>query len=142
MALGVLFVMKGELGFVDIMGGWTTVPALKLNYGGVYKGLTIILQKGFNKVIVETDAQEVVKLLEEGPGDKHPYKGLVEDARNIFNGCQCVAQHVYREGNLCADALAKLGAAQPEDILVVNNAPAEIRDLLVVNMLGMGREKA
>ncbi|GMP67668.1 hypothetical protein CsSME_00027579 [Camellia sinensis var. sinensis] len=142
MAFGVLFVMKGELGFVGIMGGWTAVPALKLNCGGVYKGLTIILQKGFNNVIVETDAQEVVKLPKEGPGDKHPYRGLVEDARVIFNGYQCTAQHVYREGNLCADALAKLGAAQLEDILVVYDPPAEIRELLVADMLGMGRERA
>ncbi|XP_028052246.1 uncharacterized protein LOC114256764 [Camellia sinensis] len=107
----------------------------------VYKGLTIILQKGFNNVIVGTDAQEVVKLLEEGLGDKHPYKGLTEDAMIIFNGCQCTAQLVYREGNLCMDALAKLGAAQLEDILVVNDPPAEIRKRLVAEMLGMRRER-
>ncbi|XP_028118362.1 uncharacterized protein LOC114315918 [Camellia sinensis] len=115
--------------------------SLEAELWAVYKGLAIIPQKGFNKVNMETDAQEVVKLLVEGPGEKHPYRGLVEDARIIFNGCQCTTQHVYREGNLCADALPKLGAAQSEDILVVNDPPAEIRELLVADMLELGREK-
>ncbi|CAL5403049.1 unnamed protein product [Camellia sinensis] len=59
----------------------------------------------------------------------------------IFNSTQCTGQHVYREENLCADALPKLGAAQPDDILVVNDPQAEIRELLVADMLGMGRER-
>ncbi|GMP25491.1 hypothetical protein CsSME_00002334 [Camellia sinensis var. sinensis] len=97
--------------------------------GALPRGLTIILQKGFSKVIIEMDAEEVVKLLEEGPGEKHLFRGLVEDSRIIFNGCQCTTQHILREGNLCDDGLAKLGAEQPEDILVVNDLPAEIRAL-------------
>lgn len=80
-------------------------------------------------MIIEMDAEEVVKLLEEGPGEKHLFRGLVEDSRIIFNGCQCTTQHILREGNLCDDGLAKLGAEQPEDILVVNDLPAEIRAL-------------
>ncbi|CAL5412022.1 unnamed protein product [Camellia sinensis] len=65
----------------------------------------------------------------------------VRDAKIIFNGCQCTAQHAYRKGNLCADALAKLGTAQPEDILVVNDPSAEIKKLLVADMLQLGRER-
>ncbi|CAL5436955.1 unnamed protein product [Camellia sinensis] len=123
-------------------GRMESCTSLETELWAVYKGLTIVLQKGFTNVIVETDAQEVVKLLVEGPAEKHPYRGLVEDARIIFNGCQCTAQHVYREGNLCADALAKLGAEQPEDILVVHEPPAEIRELLVADLLELGRERA
>ncbi|CAL5332699.1 unnamed protein product [Camellia sinensis] len=116
--------------------------SLEAELWAVYKGLTIILQKGFHKVIIETDATEVVKLLEEGPGEHHLLRGLVADARIIFTGCQCTVQHIYREGNLCADAMAKLGAEQPEDILVVNDPPAEIRELLVSDMVGIARERA
>ncbi|CAL5397166.1 unnamed protein product [Camellia sinensis] len=49
--------------------------SLEAELWAVYKGLTIILQKGFNNMTVETDAQEVMKLLVEGLGEKHPYKG-------------------------------------------------------------------
>lgn len=89
---------------------------LEAEFWVVYKGLTMIFQKGFNKMIMETDAQEVIKQLKEGPSEKHSYKGRVEDTRIIFNRCQCIAQYVFREGNLCADALAKLKAEQPEKL--------------------------
>lgn len=66
----------------------------------------------------------------------------MDDARIIFNDCQCTVQHTYRDGNLCADAMAKLGADQPKDILVVNDPPVEIRELLVSNMVGLARKRA
>ncbi|CAL5344898.1 unnamed protein product [Camellia sinensis] len=116
--------------------------SLEAKLWAVYKGLTIILQKGFHKVIIEIDATEVVKLLEEGLGEHHLLRGLVEDAQIIFNGCQCTIKHIYREGNLCADAMAKLGAEQPENILVVNDPPAKIRELLVSDMVELARERA
>ncbi|CAL5347898.1 unnamed protein product [Camellia sinensis] len=105
----------------------------------VYKGLTILLQSGLTKVVIETDAEQVVQLLQEGPGDNFSFQGLVEDARIILRGCECEVIHVMREGNTCANALVKLGAEQPEDLLVVNEPPAEIRSLLVADMLGVGR---
>ncbi|CAL5330823.1 unnamed protein product [Camellia sinensis] len=94
---------------------------LEAELWAVYKGLAIIIQKAFNEVIVKMDAEKVVKLLEEGHGENHPFRGLVEDARIIFNSCQCTAQHVLREGNLCADALAKFEAEQPEGIPDIND---------------------
>ncbi|CAL5385015.1 unnamed protein product [Camellia sinensis] len=58
-----------------------------------------------------------------------------------MRGCECAVQHVYKEKNLCVDALAKLGADQLEEILVVNEPLAEIRGLLIADMLGMSRER-
>ncbi|CAL5387082.1 unnamed protein product [Camellia sinensis] len=58
-----------------------------------------------------------------------------------MRGCECSVQHVYKEKNLCVDALAKLGADQLEEILVVNEPLAEIRGLLIADMLGMSRER-
>ncbi|KAL7256446.1 hypothetical protein ACSBR1_010384 [Camellia fascicularis] len=55
--------------------------------------------------------------------DTCPFKNLVEDAKILLRGCNCTVQHVWKEGNLCADALAKLGATQPEDMLDVNEPP-------------------
>lgn len=53
--------------------------------------------------------------------EKFPLAGLVEESRIILNGSECTVQHVLREGNVCADALAKFAAEQPEDLLVVND---------------------
>ncbi|KAL7234481.1 hypothetical protein ACSBR1_017981 [Camellia fascicularis] len=58
--------------------------SLKAELWAVYKGLTILLQREFTKVIVETDAEQVVQLLKKGPGDNFPFRELVEDARIIL----------------------------------------------------------
>ncbi|CAL5362043.1 unnamed protein product [Camellia sinensis] len=93
------------------------------------------------KVIVETNAKQVVKLLEDGSSGDCPFRGLIEDARIILRGCECTIQHVLSEGNSFADAMAKLGAEQPVELLVVNDPPAEVRSLLVADMLGLFRER-
>ena len=60
--------------------------SLEANLWAVYKGLTIILQRGFNQVILETDAEQVVYLLSEDLGERCPFWGIVEDARIIMRG--------------------------------------------------------
>ncbi|GMP89357.1 hypothetical protein CsSME_00040977 [Camellia sinensis var. sinensis] len=109
--------------FGDVAGAWVFGYYGRLQDGtslenelwAIYKGLIVLLQRGMNKVIIETDA-----LLEEETETNLPYKGLIEDAKIIMPGCEYTVQLVLKEGNLCAGALAKLGAEQPEDILVVN----------------------
>ncbi|KAL7227067.1 hypothetical protein ACSBR1_022019 [Camellia fascicularis] len=93
-------------------------------------------------VIIVTDAPQVVQLMEEDSANKFPFKGMLENAKIIFRGYECTIQHVFKEGNLCADALAKLGAVQLEEIVVVNEPPVEIRSYLVANMIGLSRERA
>ncbi|XP_028069972.1 uncharacterized protein LOC114272460 [Camellia sinensis] len=107
----------------------------------VYKGLTVILQKGLSIVLIETDATQVVKLLKEEIVANCPFKNLVDDAKILIRGCECTIQHIWKEGNLCADALAKFGAEQLEDILVVNEPPAAIRSLLMRDMIGLSSEQ-
>ncbi|KAL7245022.1 hypothetical protein ACSBR2_000378 [Camellia fascicularis] len=79
--------------------------------------------------------------MEEETVDNFSFKNLVDDAKILLRGCESTIQHIWKEGNLCADALAKL-RAKPEDILVVNEPPAEIRDLLVRDMIGLSCERA
>ncbi|XP_028078092.1 uncharacterized protein LOC114279985 [Camellia sinensis] len=109
--------------------------SLEAELWAVYKGLIVVLQQGLNGVIIETDAAQVVQLLQEEVGDKCLFRHLVEDSKILLKGCNCTVQHVWKEANLCADALAKLRAAQPEDMLVVKEPPVEIRSLLVDDML-------
>ncbi|KAL7259307.1 hypothetical protein ACSBR1_005238 [Camellia fascicularis] len=89
----------------------------------MYKGLTVLLQKGMNQIMIETDAKQVVQLLQEEPGDRCPFKNLVEDAQILLRGCECSVQYVWKEGNLYANFLAKMEANQPEEMLVMNDPP-------------------
>ncbi|KAL7253808.1 hypothetical protein ACSBR1_008199 [Camellia fascicularis] len=95
-----------------------------------------------DEVIIETDAKQVVQLMEDATDDKFPYKGLLEDPKIIFRGCECTIHHIYKERNLCTNALAKFRAEQPEDILVVNEPQMEIQSYLVANLIGLSKERA
>ncbi|KAL7171848.1 hypothetical protein ACSBR2_036497 [Camellia fascicularis] len=125
--------------FRDEIGSWVCGYYGKMDSGtsletelwALYKGLTVILQKGMHGVVIETNAQQVVQLMEE---DKMP--------RSSSGVVNATIQHVFKERYLCADILAKLGAEQPEDILVVNDPPAKIRSSLVTDMIGLSRERA
>ncbi|KAL7167257.1 hypothetical protein ACSBR2_037842 [Camellia fascicularis] len=100
--------------FRDEAGAWlcghygrlSSGTSLEAELWAIYKGLTVLLQRGWKKVIIETDAMQAVKLLEEETEANSPFKGLKEDANIIMQGCECTVQHVFKEGNLCADALA------------------------------------
>ncbi|GMP31341.1 hypothetical protein CsSME_00005597 [Camellia sinensis var. sinensis] len=144
----------GEGGFGGLLrderGAWVCGFYGKMQMGtsleaelwALYKGLTVLLQKGINNVIIETDAAQVVQLMKDPIASNCPFKNLVEDAKILFNGCECTIQHIWKQGNLCADALAKLGADQPEEMLVVNEPPAELRSYLLADLLGIPRERA
>ncbi|CAL5347381.1 unnamed protein product [Camellia sinensis] len=135
--------------FRDEHGAWVcgyygrldSGTSLEAELWALYKGLAVMLQKDMHEVIIETDAKQVVQLMEDVIDDKFPFKGLLEDAKIIFRGCECTIHHIYKEGNLCADPLAKFGAEQPKDILVVNDPPQEIQCYLVADMIGLSRER-
>ncbi|XP_028072274.1 uncharacterized protein LOC114274528 [Camellia sinensis] len=134
--------------FWDETGAWISgyygrleiCTSLEAELWTVYKGLTIILQRGFNQVIIETDAEQVVKLLSDDLGERCPFWGIVEDARIIMRGCDCSIQHIRREANICADAMAKLGEYQPADLLIVNEPLEELRTLLVADIVHLSEE--
>ncbi|GMP70674.1 hypothetical protein CsSME_00029427 [Camellia sinensis var. sinensis] len=50
-----------------------SIISLEAGIWAVYKGLIILFQHGMTKVIVETDAEQVVKFLNDGPGENCPF---------------------------------------------------------------------
>jgi hypothetical protein len=45
--------------------------------------------------------------------------------------------HEYREANKCADALAMIGCSLKHNMIIYDNCPAAIRDILLADELGM-----
>ncbi|XP_028051173.1 uncharacterized protein LOC114255822 [Camellia sinensis] len=131
-----------NMAIVIARSAFKLIKCLEGDLWAIYKGIIVLLQRGWNKIIIETDTMQVVKLLEKETEANSPYKGIIEDAKIIMRGCKCTVQHVFKKGNLCANALAKFGAEQPEDILVVNKPLVEIRRLLIVDIVSRSRETA
>ncbi|CAL5390468.1 unnamed protein product [Camellia sinensis] len=137
---GGLFRVESGAWISGYYGRLEICTCLETKLWAVYKGLTIILQRGFNEVIIETDAEQVMKLLSEDLGEKCPYRDIVEDARIIMRGCDCSTQHIRREANICVDAMAKLSEYQPASLLIVNEPLAELRPLIVANIAHLSQE--
>lgn len=67
---------------------------------------------------------------------------VVEDAKHLIRRCQCSIQLIVREGNMCADKLANLGANQDEPLVVTEDAPDDVRSLVVTDLLGIEYQRS
>ena len=73
-------------------------------------GLSLALSLGFSLISIKLDAEMVVLLLKNPSTINLVMEPLLSDCRNLLQLFDNpVVQHVYREANQCADALATLG---------------------------------
>ncbi|CAL5369686.1 unnamed protein product [Camellia sinensis] len=101
------------------------------------RGLTILFQKGTQGVEIETDSELAIDQIQNGPNTNSPYKALIEDARFQLKRCDCLLRHTLREGNRCADKLASLGVEQGEHVVLLEDPPEEVKNLVIADMTGV-----
>ena len=74
---------------------------------------------------MELDAKVVVSLITSTGGSNKPCLPLLNDCRYLLSRfLQTRVVHVFREGNRCADALARMGSNMVEEFLVFDNPPS------------------
>lgn len=101
--------------FRDDQGKWVLGYHGKLAAGssleteiwGIYRGLTIILEKGLSNVHIESDSLKAV-LFNEGPSVNHPHSNILQDGKYLLNRTGSTLSHIYCGANECADFLAIL----------------------------------
>ncbi|KAL0006246.1 hypothetical protein SO802_013807 [Lithocarpus litseifolius] len=80
---------------------------------------------GVQRLVVELDAKVVIGLITSTSGSNKPYSPLLNDCRYLLRRfLQTRVVHVFREGNRCADALARMGSNMAEEFLVFDNPPS------------------
>jgi hypothetical protein len=50
--------------------------------------------------------------------------------------------HIFREGNMSADVLAKLGARATSNLVILNNPPIELQLALLADAMGVSHSRA
>ena len=74
---------------------------------------------------MELDAKVVISLITSIGGSNKPYLPLLNDYRYLLSRfLQIRVVHVLREGNRCANALARMGSNMAEEFLVFDNPPS------------------
>ena len=74
------------------------------------RGVELYKSLGIMKLILEGDALQIVQVLQSTGGRWDPYVLIIEDTRQMLRIFQeCSVSHVWREANVEAHKLAKLG---------------------------------
>ncbi|GMP65273.1 hypothetical protein CsSME_00026140 [Camellia sinensis var. sinensis] len=110
--------------------------SLEAELWAIYRGLTILFQKGTKDVVIESDSELAINQLQNGPCLNSPYKAPIEDAKFLLKRCNCSLQYTPREGNKCADWLANMGVSQDKHVLVLEEPPEEVKALLIADLTG------
>lgn len=90
--------------------------SLETKIWGIYRGLTIILEKGLTSIQIESDSQNAVLLFNEEASTNHPQSNIINDGRYLLNCSGITLIHIYHNANQCDDHLAHLGAKQDDDL--------------------------
>ncbi|KAL0007450.1 hypothetical protein SO802_008952 [Lithocarpus litseifolius] len=101
-------------------------------------GLLLCHQMNTTALIVEVDAKVVVEALTNPSYSNTIVSGLFDDCRQIlscFN--QVRIQHIFREANMCADQLARLGSLQASEFVLFSCPPLDIKDTFEADSLGV-----
>lgn len=110
--------------FRDTKGDWilgyygklNCESSLEVEIWGIYRGLTIILEKSLTNIKIESDSIIAVESINGGNSVNHPQRAMINDAHAIMVRTGTTLNHTYREANQCADHLARIGAEQNEDL--------------------------
>ncbi|CAI0443132.1 unnamed protein product [Linum tenue] len=81
---------------------------------GAVEGLNLAWDKGYRRVRVQLDSQCAVQLIRHVNTGNHHCAAILDRFRELLSRhWEVIIEHVYREGNRCADFLASRGHIVP-----------------------------
>ena len=86
---------------------------------------------------MEVDYANVLDLINSEDCEDHYLKAMIKDRQKIVVEMRLEVNHTLREGNCCADAMAKLEVNQLESLVVYQNMPASVKELLEADAMGV-----
>lgn len=132
---------KWQIGFVHDIGFGHSLLA---EAWAMLNGAQIALDRGYTKVIIESDSMELVTLL--NVTDPYPLgqflNSIIQDIKSRLNKIpQVKVTHCFRESNSCADNLAKLAFSTPNGLTVLHDPPQDMQSLLLNDYHGTPKSR-
>lgn len=122
---------------IGYYGKMLTSSSLETEIWSIYRGLTIILEKGWTNVRIESDSQTAVTLFTEETNANHPQSNILNDGKYLINRTGSSIVHIFRGANEAADCLAHLGASQNEELVVTPTPPLAVREVMIRDSLNL-----
>ncbi|KAF7830820.1 LINE-type retrotransposon LIb DNA [Senna tora] len=131
----------------DHLGKWVRGFSIFKGHGNsvmaelwaIYHGLRLASQIHIYSIIVDTDSLVVVNMLKDQKLDSnHHLFPLIRNCRSILSRFErSKIQHVHREGNYCADCLAKKASTTKYNLVSIQHALPEMYPLILADCLGI-----
>ncbi|GAU33259.1 hypothetical protein TSUD_333820 [Trifolium subterraneum] len=122
--------IRGSSGYLGV----TNITLAELM--AVYHGLKIAREAGYNRLFCYSDSKTVLDLLSKERNSFHCYAAIIANIQDLLVLEWDVSlKHSVREGNFCADFLAKLGSANDEKFSIWESPPPDMQDLLLSDAL-------
>lgn len=96
----------------------------------IYQGFSMVRALGISNFVCYSDSLHSVSLINGPPQNFHAYATLIHDIKDLINLSSSIVFHTLREGNHCADFLAKMGAAADAVLMFHDSAPEELLSLI------------
>jgi ribonuclease HI len=125
--------IRNSAGFY-LMGFSGSLPSssdiLEAELTAILHGLTIAKDMEFVELICYSDSLLSINLITGNPSKFHVHAVLIQEIKDKLAQLSCLLHHTLREGNYCADYLAKLGASSDASLSLHSSPPDDLRPLL------------
>ncbi|XP_024634605.1 uncharacterized protein [Medicago truncatula] len=102
----------------------------------LHQGLLMAAAMGIEELACYSDSLLSINLITGRVSNYHVYAVLIQDIKDLLSVHNFSVHHCLREGNQCADYLAKLGASSNEVCLFHATPPHELLDLIRFDAIG------
>ncbi|CAL1382969.1 unnamed protein product [Linum trigynum] len=120
-------------GFISKLGSGSAILA---ELWGILKGLELAWKKGSRFLILESDSQLALHLIEKRTDNVHPHSTILGAIRRLLAKEWVVRLvHTYREGNRVADWLSKHSLIYPFGTFELDDPPSELNRICCEDML-------
>lgn len=115
---------------------------LRLELLAIFQGLSMAWERGYRVVDCQSDSMDAVNLVMSVPPTRHLYVSLIWDIKDLLARDWLVdIHHILREGNACADFLAKHGAGQDQEFVSIDQPSPDLGLLLLADASGVAFER-
>lgn len=90
----------------------------------IHRGILLAIDLGIEEMVCYSDSMISIQLLTVHAITYHAYAVLLQDIRDLLSSRNFTLHHCLREGNQCADFLAKLGATSNEEFSTYDTSPS------------------
>ena len=98
--------------------------------------------KNWENLIVETDYKVAMGLIGKNEELEHPMSHIIEECKKIMEFLGASIQHTWREGNFCANAMAKLGGMHSDHLKIFCQPPIKVKHFLFEDLTRVTRVRA